>query len=132
MVLKTIKTTIMDNWYLPMTITPAIGLIILSTSNMLLNLNGEISELDKDKVKNEDIIRLKLLQLKKLSISIVCQYIGLFLFFISGILKASILDSEILFNYLLLGGVTMVTISIFILLIYSLKAVAIRQQHLKI
>lgn len=41
---KKVKKLIME-WYVPMTILPGIGLIILSTSNFLIALNIEIAQL---------------------------------------------------------------------------------------
>ncbi len=68
-------------WLIPITIIPGVGLIILSTSNIMVSLNEEISIIVYENEKNAEIIRDKLLQLKRLSISIVFQYIGVFLFF---------------------------------------------------
>ena len=52
-------------WYIPMTIIPGIGLIILSTTNIILALNNEISNLENEKRINVSIIKSKLSQLKK-------------------------------------------------------------------
>lgn len=53
-------------WYIPMTIIPGIGLLILSTSNIMLSLNNEITQLNNQRDKRIDIIvKLKLAQLKK-------------------------------------------------------------------
>jgi len=119
------------DWYLPMTIIPGVGLIILSTSNIMLALNSEITQLNND-VKNSEIIELKLSQLKRVSISIVFQYIGVLLFLMSGIIKSIFSLSESIPKTFLTIGVIIVGISLFILLFYSIKAVGIRQKHLKI
>ena len=42
-------------WYIPITILPGIGLIILSTSNVVLELNREIERLENSK---EDCLRI--------------------------------------------------------------------------
>ena len=117
-------------WYIPMTIIPGIGLIILSTSNIMLALNNEITQLNKEE-KNREIIKLKLSQLKRLSISIVFQYIGVLLFLLSGIVKSIYTFSESIPKIFLTVGVIVIGISLLILLIYSIKAVCIRQKHLK-
>ncbi len=119
-------------WYLPMTIIPGIGLLILSTSNIMLALNSEINELEMESTQNIEIIRLKLAQLKRLSVSIVFLYIGVLLFLLAGVLKS--FDDQLigLFKGLLLAGVVSVIISIVFLLIHSIRAVYIRQKHLKL
>jgi hypothetical protein len=116
-------------WYVPLTIIPGVALIILSTSNIMLALNSEITTLVEDRAKNKKVINLKLLQLKRLSISIVLQYIGICFFLVSGITKSLFPDSGSLANMLLLAGVAIITVFILILLVYSIKAVTIRQMH---
>jgi hypothetical protein len=118
-------------WYVPITIIPGIGLLILSTSAILLNLNGEISQLNKSRSQYSEIINLKLKQLKKLSIAISMQYLSVLFFLFSGIIRAIYMDEKIWSEYVLLAGVLAASISISILLIYSIKAVSIRQKHLK-
>lgn len=119
-------------WYVPMTIIPGIGLIILSTSNIMLSLNNEIGMLEAKEAKNSAIIKAKLSQLKMLSISIVFQYIGVFLFLISGAIKAVYHPADEFTKTMLITGVLSVSCSIAILLIYSVRAVSIRQKHLKL
>jgi hypothetical protein len=119
-------------WYIPITILPGIGLIILSTSNMLLALNNEITQIEASKSRDTTIVKAKLSQLKRLSISIVFQYVGVLLFLFSGILKSIVEKSDAYLKGLLLMGVLSVSFSIILLLIYSIKAVTIRQQHLKL
>lgn len=115
-------------WYLPMTIIPGVGLLILSTSNIMLALNNELSLLIKEKQQYQFIIQNKLKQLKRLSVSIVFQYIGVFLFLVSGIVK-SIVESISMPKLFLLLGVLSISISIAVLIIYSIKAVSIRQER---
>jgi hypothetical protein len=119
-------------WYVPITIIPGIGLIISSTSSIMLSLNNEIGMLEGQKDKNIQIIKAKLSQLKKVSISIVFQYIGMFLFLISGAIQAVFTSVDLLTKAMLIVGVLSVSYSIAILLIYSAKAVSIRQKHLKL
>ena len=117
-------------WYIPITIIPGIGLIIVSTSNILLELNIEITTLQSAIDENIQIIKLKLVQLKILSISIVFQYLGVLFFLLSGV-SSSLFTFELLPKYLLLTGVGLLILSIILLLAYSIKAVSIRQKHLK-
>lgn len=117
-------------WLIPTTIIPGVGLIILSTSNIMLSLNEEISILVCENEKNTEIIRDKLLQLKRLSISIVFQYIGVFLFLVSSILASLLSNYEMFSRWFLFIGVVTMSVSILYLIIYSIKAVSIRQKHL--
>ncbi len=116
-------------WYLPITIIPGIGLVILSTSNILLALNREITQLEAAAQENVSIIASKLVQLKTVSFSIVFQYIGVLLFLLSGLGSFTLQKGALL---LLMAGVGFVALSILLLLVYSARAIAIRQKHLKI
>ncbi len=118
-------------WYLPMTIIPGIGLIILSTSNIMLELNREISKLEEAKHEKIEIIKLKLSQLKVLNISIVFQYLGVLLFLLSGIASPMYINKNIP-KGLLFIGVAIISVSILLLLYYSIKSVSVRQKHLKL
>jgi len=119
-------------WYIPITIIPAVGLLILSTSNFLIALNNEITELEKDQKRYETAILRKLKQLKRLSIAIVFQYISVFLFLLAGISNALYMEGEAALFVCMLLAVLCITISIIYLLIFAIKAVTIRQQHLKL
>ena len=56
-------------WHAPLSILPAIGLIILSTSNFIVALNNELYQLEENKEANKWIITQKLKQLKRLGIA---------------------------------------------------------------
>ncbi len=115
-----------------MTIIPGIGLLILSTSNIMLSLNNEISQLNSQRDKRLDIIiRLKLAQLKRISIAIVFQYTGVLFFLLSGIIKSMLAESDNVAKLLLTSGVSLISLSLIGLLVYSIKAVTIRQKHLR-
>jgi hypothetical protein len=119
-------------WYLPMTIIPGIGLLILSTSNIMLELNSEINELEMEAELKFKTIKSKLAQLKRLSIAIVFLYIGVLFFLVAGVLKSFDDEAFGLFTGLLLTGVSSVIISISFLLVHSIKGIQIRQKHLRI
>jgi hypothetical protein len=116
-------------WYLPMTIIPGVGLIILSTSNIMLSVNSDITNLLKVHKGDDDIVKAKLSQLKRVSISIVFQYIAVLLFLLAGVIAAIFSDIEFLSKGALITGVLSLSSSIVIMLVYSIKAVAIRQRH---
>ncbi len=122
------------DWYLPITIIPGIGMIILSTTNLLLQLNNEISRLEEQKPFDREcslIIKDKLHQLKTLSIALVFQYISIFFLLISGV--SSLFSLKNVWRiYPLFTGVLMIMLAILLLIKYAFRAVMLRQNHLKI
>jgi len=118
-------------WYGPLTVLPAIGLLIMSTSNFIISLNNEITELSNDKERCSLIIILKVSQLKKLGIANASLYASSLLFLISGLSKA-IVPGNIISFYVMVAGVMSTTIALAFLFIHSLKSIQIRQEHLKI
>ncbi|MGJ3234870.1 hypothetical protein [Marivirga sp.] len=118
-------------WYLPITILPAVALLILSTSNQMINLNEELVNLEKEKERYNEIIHLKLNQLKRLSIAIAMQYVSVLIFLAAGIVKATFPEANLMQTFLLIG-VMILGLSIVLLCIYAVKGVYIRQKHLRI
>ena len=119
-------------WIIPITVLPGIALIVLSTSNLLTSLNIEISLLNKEKDKYQEIIGLKMVQLKRLNWSLFLLYIGILFFLISGVLGAI---SKTENNYPVIGmiaGVLVLIIALVILITYGFKSIYIRQRHLRI
>lgn len=117
-------------WYGPLTILPAIGLILLSTSNFIIALNNEIYELEKGE-GNLWIIKEKLKQLKRLGAANSLLYSSAIFLLVSSLVKA-IINSELLFKSLMVVSTAIITTALIILLIHSIKAVSIRQKNLKI
>ena len=124
----------MEHWYLPITILPGIGLLILSTSNQLIALSNEIAERLKLDRCNDQISQRKLNQLKLLNKGLVGLYLGVGAMVASGILSGLQnfykISNEIGLIVMLLG-VMSVFVSITFLIIYSLKSVRIRQDQFK-
>ena len=124
----------MENWYIPITILPGIGLLILSTSNQLIALSTEIAERLKLKVCNDLITKRKLKQLKSLNKGLVGLYIGAGSMATSGMLSRFqnfnfYKISQNIGLTLMLLGVLSIFISIAYLIIYSIRAVKIRQNQ---
>lgn len=122
----------MENWYVPITILPGIGLLIMSTSNQLIALSNEIRERFRLTTCNSEITVQKLKQLKLLNKGLVGLYIGAGCMVVSGILSG--LQNFYLFSgdiglIVMLSGVLSVLISLVFLIIYSFKAVKIRQHQ---
>ncbi len=124
----------MEQWYLPITILPGIGLLILSTSNQLIALSSEIAERLKLDICNDEISQRKLNQLKLLNKALVMLYLSAGAMVASGILSG--LQHFYKFSntvglMVMLLGVISAFISISFLIVYSLRAVKIRQDQFK-
>lgn len=120
----------MTNWYLPITIVPGIGLLILSTSNLMITLSNEIATLIKDPALPESIISRKLLQLKTLNRAMVFLYLAVACLAIAGVIGA--LNINFIKNsptYISTLGIIIMLSGIFSLIKYSYKAVSIRQDQ---
>lgn len=116
-------------WYAPLTVLPAIGLLILSTSNFIVALNNEINGLLHEPERRKVLIGKKLAQLKRLSVASAFLYFGVILFLTSG-LTSAFSEKEIFFKLQMAAGVLVTTVAVVILFFYSTKAVAIRQSQL--
>lgn len=125
----------MENWYIPISIIPGIGLLILSTSNLMVTLSSEINTLIHNTDENDGIINRKLVQLKLLNRAMVLFYIA-----ISCLVTAALiggislkLDTETtLALYVIILGIIMLLLGLFWLIKYSYRAVSIRQDQFKI
>lgn len=120
----------MDNWYLPITIIPGIGLLILSTSNLMITLSNEIANLTKDETASESIISRKLIQLKTLNRAMVFFYITVAFLAITAVLggmQISAIKKGL--TYISTIGIVIMLAGIFSLIKYSYKAVSIRQDQ---
>jgi len=118
-------------WYGPLTVLPAIGLLILSTARFIVSLNSEIFSLQQENTKNKEIILSKLRQLKKLGIANSFLYASALLFLLAGMLKA-LTSSDMGFYIIMFTGLLTTTIGLSFLFIHSLKSTQIRQKHLKL
>ena len=120
----------MNNWYLPITIMPGIGLLILSTSNLMITLSNEIATLIKEQTVAESIISRKLIQLKTLNRAMTLLYLAVACLAVAGVVGALkidfIQDSP---SYISTMGIIIMLSGIFSLIKYSYKAVSIRQDQ---
>lgn len=118
-------------WYGPLTVLPAIGLIIMSTGNFIVALNNEIVEMEMSDHPNEEIIGLKLNQLKRLGIANASLYAAALLFLVAG-LSHALTENIALRKYFMIGGVVLTTVALAFLFIHSIMAVNIRNKRLKL
>ena len=119
----------MENWYLPITIVPGLGLLVLSTSNLMITLSNEIDS-KIQQTKNSAIIRRKLAQLKLLNKAMVFFYVAIALLLTSAILKG-LFDLEEVAFFTSAFAVILALIGLFSLILYSFRAVRIRQDQFK-
>ncbi|CAM1339969.1 hypothetical protein [Tenacibaculum amylolyticum] len=120
----------MHNWYLPITIVPGIGLLILSTSNLMLTLSNEIHGLMMSTTVKTSIVDRKLLQLKTLNRTMIFFYLSIACLAVSGLIGGLELHAKIASYTSILGILFMLT-GICFLIGYSYKAVSIRQDQFK-
>ena len=122
----------MIEWYVPITILPGICLLILSTSNIMLDLSREISKLINSQSDKKIIIR-KLDPLKLVNRSMVFLYSSVACFVISGLLggiEVTILPKVNLPIFIMIPGMLLSTFAICGIIVYSFRSVKIRQdQH---
>ena len=121
-------------WYLPITILPGLGMLILSTTTQMMGLSTEIgSLLSKKCAENEHIIaEKKIKQLTLLTRSSVLLYIAAGCYVLSGILGAALSSGKFsVQNVILYIGTICIFLALVLLIIYASKAVAIRQLQFK-
>ena len=118
-------------WYGPLTVLPAIGLIIMSTGNFIVHLNNEIVEMEMSEKPNEEIISLKLGQLKRLGIANASLYAACLFFLLAG-LATAIFENHEFQKIFMIIGVVLTTVALSFLFVHSFKAVSIRHRRLKL
>lgn len=128
-------------WYLPITIIPGIGMLILSTSTQMLSVSEELRGLLSKKCTpfEHDISRRKLLQLGLLTRASALLYTATGFYVLSGILGV-IIDRDdpwAMPSVLLYIGTMLAFVAIILLIAYAFRAVKIRRlqfdnnQHLE-
>ena len=126
----------MEKWYLPITIIPAVGLLLISTSNLINGLSQEIAQMIKDKnPRLEDIIKMKITQLGRLNRAMVGFYISaaclVLASFFSGLLTNAMINHKVYMFAFMIISIGSSFISIVFLSIYSLMAVRIKKEQFK-
>lgn len=125
---------VMTEWYIPITILPAIGLLLMSTTALSNALSTELSTMIKEESMDfQDIIRLKISQLGLLNRALVGFYISSGIFalsgFVAGVFNSFAESVEWLISTLMLAGIVVVLISLIVLIVYSIRAVQIKKTH---
>lgn len=123
----------MTEWYLPITILPALGMLILSTTSQTMTLSSEINDLLRNKCTDFQhlIADKKIKQLGLLTRSSALLYLASGVYVLSGILRAIVHNESLLDlpSLLLYGGTILVFIAFMLLIMYAFRAVGIRKMQ---
>ncbi len=122
----------MQEWYVPITILPGICLLILSTSNIMIDLSREIKLLISESDNESLLIERKLRQLKLINRAMALLYLSVVSFVLSALssgLKESIGWSFKGDVYILFLGILVSVLALLSLMMYSFKAVKLRQDQ---
>lgn len=121
----------MQEWYLPITILPALGMLILSTTSQMMALSAEINNLLQNKCSEFQhlIADKKIRQLGLLTRASALLYLASGVYVLSGILGALIENKSLLDmpSLLLYSGTILVFIAFILLILYAFRAVKIRK-----
>ncbi len=125
------------DWYIPITIFPAAGLLILSTTAQMMNLSAEIGGILSGRCTlfEHKISALKIKQLRLLTRATTLLYVSAACFVLSGILGAMLPEAMSLADgtlpkYTLMVGVILLLGALGILIVYGYRTIGIRQlQH---
>lgn len=117
----------MDQWYIPLTLLPGIGLLIMSTSNLLSTLSMEIADILKQGSREKEWLKKqKIIQLALLSRAMVAFYFSCACMIITGLLQALGFNNAI--NYwILILGILATLVALLFLSTFSIRAVKIRR-----
>ncbi|MFT6215723.1 MAG: hypothetical protein ACJAS3_002123 [Roseivirga sp.] len=127
----------MENWVIPLTLIPGIGMIILSTSHLSTSVSDEINTLLQKDNCDRSLIQIKISQLSLLNIALVSLYISTAIFSITGLIEGIFTLQNAMTNSafrqtLLVTGVASLVIATFLLIAFSIRKVKIkRDQFLK-
>ncbi|WP_143744277.1 DUF2721 domain-containing protein [Polaribacter tangerinus] len=122
----------MNEWYIPITILPGICLLILSTSNIMIDLSREIKSLINEKENTSVLIERKLKQLKLVNRAMAFLYLSVAFFVISALISGISNHVDAHFTgsiYTLFSGILMAFLAIISLMLYSFRAVKLRQDQ---
>ncbi len=127
----------MDNWIIPLTLLPRIGMMIMSTSNLSTAISDEINALLHEKECNTQLVQVKISQMSLLNIAMVCLYISTSVFAIAGLVGGisdlqNIMIDLTYHHILVIIGIATLVLATILLMIFSVRSVKIkRNQYLK-
>jgi len=123
-----------NNWIFPIAVLPGIALLILSAANLSNALTEELNQwMDRNHPKAEEMTRLKIYQLKRLHRAMITLYLGAGCFVLSALLGSHIPVAQSTANLMattvLCLGILIILIAFIFLIIYSVKAVHIKENY---
>jgi hypothetical protein len=124
----------MENWVIPLTLIPGIGMIILSTSHLSTSVSDEINTLLHRDSCDRSLIQIKISQLSLLNIALVCLYISTAIFSVTGLIEGIFTLQNAMTNSafrqtLLVTGVASLVIATFLLIAFSIRKVKIKRDR---
>ncbi len=126
----------MENWYVPITIVPGIGLLLMSTSNLLGQLSLEIKNLISEHTGYTNLLERKLVQLKLINLAMVFLYASVAFFVVSGLIAGLYQSSHTMIDnipiYFSVGGIVCCLMALVLLIVFSFRAVRIKQDQFKV
>lgn len=125
----------MENWYVPITILPGIGLLLMSTSYLLGQLSDEIKYLIDHHSNYDKLLSRKLEQLKLLNMAMVFLYGSVACFAISGLIAGFYQSTHMIGGdlpiYFSVVGILCCLVALTLLIFFSFRAVKIKQDQFK-
>lgn len=126
----------MDNWIIPLTLLPGIGMMIMSTSHLSTAISQEISGLIHEETCDAHLVEQKISQMSLLNRALVTLYLGAAAFAITGLIGGvSAVQNLMLhdtFTVCLIIGIGCLLVATIFLITFSMRAVRIKKnQYLK-
>jgi hypothetical protein len=126
----------MDNWVIPLTLLPGIGMMILSTSNLSTAISTEISGLIHEESCDSQLVERKISQMSLLNRALVTLYLGAASFAITGLIggisEVQGLMIHETYTGFMIAGMTCLLVATIFLITFSMRAVRIKKnQYLK-
>lgn len=122
-------------WYLPITIIPGVGVLIVSTTNQMIALNIDIAQMisNMECLRQIRIFEIKNHQFRKLAKATNFFYISCAIYVLAG-LSGAFMDANVVSELLLIGGTVCLFIALGYLIVYGHDLVKIQNlqaEHLK-
>lgn len=126
----------MENWVIPLTLLPGIGMIIMSTTNLSSALSQEISTFIREQKEDTHLIEQKISQMSLLNVALVALYIGTASFALTGLIGGVSAIQHLMVHesatIFLVVGIGCLLVATIFLITFSIRAVKIkRNQYLK-
>lgn len=122
-----------ENWIIPLTLLPGIGMMIMSTSNLSTYISQEITRLLGEESCNRHLVEKKISQMSLLNIALVTLYISAASFAITGLIggvsKVQHIMLDDSFTVLLIIGIGCLVIATGFLIAFSIRAVKIKRNQ---